>query len=369
MEKLKKICFILPTLHAGGVENYTLRFLKSVVGKFDVTLVSKNTLKGDLHEKFEALGATIVYKSVGYFNLSSMRYLLGLFRKSKFETVCDFTGNFGGLSMFLANMAGVKTRITFYRRSTIAFTPTAFRKFYNNLVNRMVYKYSTAILSNSRFAFENFFPNEYKTDKRFRIIPNGVDANHFNSVTETKQQLRKKNNLPVDAVIIGHIGRLDPAKNHPVILETIQMIMQEDKDVCLVLCGKGTDAPGFMQKIEATGFADRIFALGMHNNVEEIYRTFDVFFFPSITEGQPNALIEAMLSDVPVVASNIQPIIEATPESIHKYLVEPKDALKFKDMLMNVLKDDALRQDLLQKDWSTKRFDPVVNFKLFENEL
>lgn len=368
MEKIKKICFILPTLHAGGVENYTLRFLNSVKGRFDVTIVSKNTLKGDLHDKFVETGAKIIYRSFGYFNLSSMLFLYRLFIKSKFDTICDFTGNFGGIPMYIAKKAGVSNRITFYRRSTIAFTPTTFRKAYNNFVNRLVYKYSTAILSNSRFAFENFFSQVYHLDERFRIIPNGVNANNFR-FTETKQELRKKNNLPENAVIVGHVGRLDPAKNHPVILEVMQRIMSENKEICLVLCGKGTDAPLFVEKIKATGFSERIFPLGLRSNVAEIYKTFDVFFFPSLTEGQPNALIEAMMSEVPVVASNIAPITEATPADIHEYFVAPTDVAGFKNMLLRVINEDLLKERLTKSEWATKHFDPEVNFKLFENEL
>lgn len=369
MESKKKICFVLPTLHAGGVENYTLRFLTFTENRFDVTVISKNTQRGDLHDQYAALGVKIIYKKFGYFNLKSFRFIYRLFKDSRYDTVCDFTDNFAGLALRAAKLAGVKKRMAFYRRSTIAFTPVLHKKLYNNFVNRLVYRNATDILSNSEAAFKNFFPDEYKTDKRFRIIPNGIQADSYVNIPGSKEALRQKENFPENAYIVGHVGRLDPAKNHTTLLKTAVALLEKYDDMLFILCGKWTDSPEFLKKIEATGYGHRIFALGMRSNVPETLKMFDVFYFPSVTEGQPNALIEAMIAGLPVITSDIGSIREATPESIHNTLVPPLDVDKHVEMLEKVRNDENFRKSLMLSEWAIKKFDYKKNFQLFEDEL
>jgi glycosyltransferase involved in cell wall biosynthesis len=100
-----------------------------------------------------------------------------------------------------------------------------------------------------------------------------------------------------------------------------------------------------------------------------VLKSFDLFYFPSITEGQPNALIEAMISGLPILASNIFPIIEALPESAHSLMFDP---LNVDDVTTTILhlskKNDDLKKYIF-KDWARLEFDHIKNFALFENQI
>ena len=316
-----KTCFLIPSLKSGGIETYLLRFLDYQSTNIDATVLVRNEAKGELYENFKATGAKIVLKPLGYFNIASMQWYYHFFKAEKFDTICDFNANFAGLPMLLSNLAGVKKRITFYRQGSDHFRKSKAKQIYNGLMNRLVYKYATDIFANSKSGLEFFFPKEFLTDKRFKVIKNGVNINEYLNHKETKKEVRLRLGLPLDAYIVGHTGRFTEAKNHFFLLDVIQKLMVEDQSIHLVLIGNDTNK--LLPTISELDIKERCTVLGYKSNIPYYLQAFDLYFFPSITEGQPNALIEAMISGLPIVASNIPSIKECLPTDRIDSLIDP----------------------------------------------
>jgi glycosyltransferase involved in cell wall biosynthesis len=365
---MKSICFILPTLHAGGAENYALRFIRHTNSKFQFTVLSLRREKGDLHQQFSELGVRIIYMPIGYFNLRRAWKLYDIFRHYKFDAVGTFNGNFGGIPLLVAKLAGIPLRIALYRRSTNAFSNSLGKKVYSKFINRLVYWNSTNILSNSEFALKNFFPAEYKGDSKFQIINNGVDSSVFSPVKDNGF-LREKYNLPLNRFIIGHVGRFDPAKNHVTILKVAAQLVRKDPKLFFVFCGKHTDSERFREIVKGYLPDSNYEILGLQSNLNEIYPCFDLFYFPSITEGQPNALIEAMLCGLPVIASDIPPIKELLQDNFQNYLVSPLAVDEAARKIESFVNRKELVESSCFRKFSSERFDLDANFSKFENVL
>src|SRR3546814_3781005 len=107
--------------------------------KFDVTVVCLYPDRGDLYPAFEQLGIRIIHKRMGYLNLKALGELYHFFKRSAFETLVDFTGNFGGVRMLVAKLAGIRNRIGFYRRSNDGFVKRRLKSMYNRFENWMVF--------------------------------------------------------------------------------------------------------------------------------------------------------------------------------------------------------------------------------------
>lgn len=244
----QKVLFILPTLHAAGAENYLLRFLKycSDHTELEAAVLSVNEEKGELHDEFLQLGVSIVYQSLGYINPFKIWQLYRFIKKEKFQTVCTFTGNFGGIPMFLSAMAGVKNRIAWHRRSTDAFKASPLKNLYNTSVAFLLKKYASSILSNSEDALRYFYGEQWKKDKRKKIIPNGVTAQQVITPL-TKSEARKLLGIKEQAIWIGHIGRFTTEKNHLSIFKAIKELTLKNEDIRAVFCGRGTDTEAFSQ--------------------------------------------------------------------------------------------------------------------------
>lgn len=365
---MTKVLFILPTFSAGGAENYALRFIKHCRKDFDFHVLSVNQNEGDLENEFVALNIPMFYQSTGYFNLKKIKTFYKFFKKQEYDTIVSFTGNFSGLPLTIARYAGVKNRIVFHRRSTNAFGKNPIKLIYNKAANLLLRKNATIILSNSQAAFNNFYKYVYKNNPRYHIIKNGVDSNEFDILT-SKQEARKLLKLPQERYIVGHVGRFDPAKNHQTIFEVIKCLKSSCDNMIFVFCGRGTDSEAFQNQIKYHQLEDIVINLGMRRDLPLVYKSMDVFYFPSITEGQPNALIEAMISGLPVVTSKIPPVLEALPDEAGVMTIDPLDINAASDILERFYNQEIETSLYNYQDWAIQNFDVKTNFNEFRKLL
>jgi len=356
-----KICFLIPSVKSGGIETYLLRFLRYLNNDMQVTVLVRSNNKGELYEDYKNTGTTIFFKPLGYFSISSLYWYYRFFKQQQFDTICDFNANFAGLPILLAKVAGVQKRITFYRQSSHHFDKTLFKLAYTNFMNRLVLWNSTSIFSNSEAALDFFFKKEYKNDNRFKVIKNGVNIQEYLQYEKIyKSVLREKLKLPLDKFIIGHTGRFAEAKNHFFLLDVVSKLIYENKNIYLVLIGNDTEK--LLPYINKLNITNNVKVLGYKNNIPKYLAAFDLFFFPSITEGQPNALIEAMVTGLPIVASNIPSIKECLPLENWDYLVNPKDVENALEIIKKTMQQPS--SNSLQ-DYAILNFDSEVQFKIF----
>jgi glycosyltransferase involved in cell wall biosynthesis len=362
---IKKKIFFVTSLNSGGIENYLLRFLTHFDGKIEPIIICKGNQFGELEEEYRKISyIRLIKMDVGHFTIKSYRNIYNFLRDNSIESVCDFTGDFAGITMLIARLSKIKIRVTFYRNAAIKFERTFFKTIYNLFMRKLVYTFSTKILSNSESALIYFYPKKYKKDLRFKVIYNGIDADKFTNINSYK-----KNDFGIKSTnfVIGHTGRFDSQKNHKTIIQVAEILLEKYVDISFILCGKNTDI--HLPKLIKDRWRDRIKILGYRNDVSRIIPVFDLFFFPSIVEGQPNSLIEAMISNLPIVASNIGPIKETTPEILHKELIPPFNVDDFCVRIEEYYLSKEKREQNNFSDWAKERFDPDILFNEFYKEL
>jgi len=363
----KKVLFIIPTTNPGGIETYLLRFLKynkenELIKPF---VLVRNRMKGELAFKYEELGIPIYYQPLGFFNIKNMVKYFLFFKTHKPSIICDFNANFAGLSLFIAYLAKIESRIAFYRQGKNHYQRSLFKDIYNYFSNKLVAIFATQILANSNNALNYFFQNR-KLDERFKVIYNGVNINLF-SIRNNENYIRNSLNIPEDGFMISHSGRLDPAKNHQIILEIAKIYCKKRSNVYFVMCGLETEK--LKPQINALNLQNKVFALGYREDVVQVLSESSLFIFPSTTEGQPNALIEAMLMNLPILASNIEAIRESVPFNFYSNLLDPNDVNGFIEAIEKTETIDAFQDQLKLKDWAMENFDDKTRFKEFYNQL
>ena len=351
-----KVLFLVTTLNGGGLENYLLRFL-SFKNALNSHIICKGGEMGDLELEFRQLKNVENIIPLDFKNrvvFSSLK-LYKLCKKYQYKTVCDFTGSFAGFPLLIAKLGGIKQRIAFYRNSSIPFKKTKLKMCYFTFVQKLTKKNATNILSNSQAAFDNFFGKNI--DSRFRVVYNGIDANIIS--TKTKDEIRQLLSIPKKAFVIGHTGRYAPPKNHNMVFKIAQQLCDKYDDLYFLLIGKG------VPNHKPFNSSSHIICLDYSKNVMDLLKGMDLYYFPSISEGQPNALIEAMVSGLPFIASDIPPIRETIPNYLLKELVSPYDeAANF-----NALENCYLHRDnldgLICEDWALQHFNSSSKFEEF----
>jgi len=357
-----KTCFLIPSVSSGGIEMYLLRFLNYLKDTSNITVLVRSNSKGELYEEYKATGVTLKFLPLGYLSPSKTLQHYRFYKEQKFDVICDFNANFAGIPMLLAKRLDVSKRIAFYRQGSNHFAPSIVKNRVNTYMNRLVYKNATHILSNSKAALDFFFPYRANGDTRFNVIYNGVNIEDYN-ISESKESIRNDLGIPQQAFVIGHVGRLDKAKNHETILKVFKELQEHELNSFLVLCGRDTDK--LLPRIKELGISKKTIILGYRKDIPRVLKSLDCFFFPSLTEGQPNALIEAMVSGVPIVASNIPAIQECVPKSYAARLQDPLDPAGLKTEIMHVVHQKT--ESISRKE--AQRFDDKTNFETFKKVL
>jgi glycosyltransferase involved in cell wall biosynthesis len=285
-----------------------------------------------------------------------------ILKAGRYSAVCDFSGDFSGITLLLARKAGVGKRIASYRGWLPLYRQDPLRKAYAGFMRGMVRSQATNILSNSKACFELFFPNYWENDARFKVVYNGIPIEPYSQPVDA-DGLRNKLGIASDKVIIGHLGRHDKAKNHNTILEVAKRFQDAGReDIVFLFIGHGI--PEGIGPISQQLGLNNVVCSPARIDIPDILRILDAFIFPSITEGQPNALLEVMFEGIPFVSSNIPSIKECVHYDAYDWLVDPFDvegAFKRVALMIDNLERFKLKAAKMQP-WIRKRHDATRCF-------
>jgi len=191
---------------------------------------------------------------------------------------------------------------------------------------------------------------DYARAKNFKAgkveyIPGvGIDIDKINQVTVDREQKRKELGVPPEAVVLLSIGELIRRKNQEVLLRAFATV--DRKDIHLVICGCGV-LEGFLKELSAElHIEDRVHFLGFRSDVIEICKISDIFVFPSLHEGLPVALMEAMACGLPVVCSRIRGNVDLIEDGVGGYLYPTSDVNSLVGALGVLLEDSTLRNQM-----------------------
>lgn len=182
--------------------------------------------------------------------------------------------------------------------------------------------------------------------KSGHLIPNGVD---LHNIQATEAVALDQLGVDASAPTILYVGRLVALKNIPRLLEAIAWLQARSIVCNLLLCGEGDDEPHLRQLAASLGIDRHVKFLGYRTDVYGIMRSCDVFVLPSLWEGMPNVLFEAMAANLPVVASDIPVHRRWITDGIEGLLFDRGNTVDLAYRLKQVFEEpDAARQARLQ---------------------
>jgi glycosyltransferase involved in cell wall biosynthesis len=152
-----------------------------------------------------------------------------------------------------------------------------------------------------------------------------VDYDRFADGSISKEQARSLLGLPADAFVFGSVGRLAPTKGLAFLIEAFCRVCKEIPRAHLALLGEGQARAQLEEQAAATPCSGAIHFLGRRQPIEPYLRGMDVFVMSSIAEGMGRALLEAMATGVPAVATNVGGIPEVINSPDVGWLVPPRD--------------------------------------------
>ena len=140
-------------------------------------------------------------------------------------------------------------------------------------------------------------------DRQFTVLNNAIDAQTYVFNASVREEVRKELQLAPDTLLVGHIGRFSPQKNHSFLIDIFDAVLKKNENSKLLLVGKGTLENEIRQKCARLGIEDKVIFAGERSDVNRLLQAMDVFVFPSLWEGLSLVSIEAQAAGLPSVFS------------------------------------------------------------------
>jgi glycosyltransferase involved in cell wall biosynthesis len=204
--------------------------------------------------------------------------------------------------------------------------------------------------------------------ERTSVIHNGVDLVRFHPGRSAS--LRAKLGIAADAVVIGALGNVRPAKAYDVLVRAAARLPAELPPWRVVIVGEGT--PAALEELErqsqGLGIGDSVWFAGFREDPAEVLRNFDVFVLSSRSEGFSLATVQALATGLPVVATRSGGPEEILNGSEAGVLVPPDDPDALGGALAGLVADAGLRRQLGVRgpSWVRGRFDLEAMIAAYE---
>lgn len=185
----------------------------------------------------------------------------------------------------------------------------------------------------------------YLRAKEVRYIPGvGVDLERFQSAQVDRRAKREELKLDPNNVMMLSVGELSKRKNQSMILNVLKQI--KDFKVKYIICGIGDMEINLRRMIRNLQLEERVYLLGYRNDIEELCQAADIFVFPSLQEGLPVALIEAMASGLPVVCSKIRGNMDLIVEGKGGFLCRVDNQDDFVKAITKICEDKKMIKEM-----------------------
>lgn len=213
-------------------------------------------------------------------------------------------------------------------------------------VCRRLARWTDHFCSVSGLAARQFSEETGLDPDRFEILPNGVDTTRFRP-GGNRNETRRELGLGAESVVIGSVGRFEAVKDYDLLITGAAELIHRRGLACdVLLVGDGRRRAKLRQLASDLGIADRVHFLGWRDDVERLLHVMDVFAMTSRREGMCNAILEAMATGLPVVATAVGGNPEMITDGRHGRLVPPGDQAALVGALADLTCSPDIRREM-----------------------
>ncbi|OGD29799.1 hypothetical protein A2833_00565 [Candidatus Azambacteria bacterium RIFCSPHIGHO2_01_FULL_44_55] len=404
----KRILFIITKSEWGGAQRFLFELVthldknayESIIATGPPPLENKSPIStretrfskgggGELLNRLNNRGLeTLILKHLGnrfgFNSFAAIFEIFSLVRKIKPDilylnsSMAGFVGAFGG---WLDRLAGIVSRRArtpkiIYRIGGWAFkeSRSKFAKLVFLWAEKISAPFKDIIIVNSEFDRQLAIKNRVAGLKKIVTIYNGVNLDDLSFFPKEKAgfQLFESAGIsfPKTQYLIGAIANLYKSKGLEYLIEAMAILKNSSKtkDIRLIIIGEGEERLKLENKIKHYRLDNSIFLIGQIPDAYKYLKMFDLFVLPSVKEGQPWSVLEAMAAEVPIVATNIAGIAEMLENETSGMLVEPTDSEALAQAIEKMLIHPSLAQTCAQNAFLRLKKDFNIDIMIKKNE-
>lgn len=178
---------------------------------------------------------------------------------------------------------------------------------------------------------------------KLEVILNGIDVERFSSARASDEE-KKALGISGGYPVIGSVGRLSREKGIRFLLDAAAKVIEEVPEARFLVVGEGEEKEPLMRYADSGALKGKVVFAGYRDDADKIYPMLDVFVMPSLTEGIPLSLLEAMASAKPIVATKVGGIPSVITDRRSGLLVDPQDSDALSGGILSFLADRRLAE-------------------------
>ena len=313
-----RVLNIVGAMNRGGAETWLLNVLRCIDReRFHLDFLVHTVRCAAYDGKIRSLGSRTIpcprpRNTIGY--VRRLRRILQ--ENGPYDVVHSHVHHFSGVALRVAHAMGVPMRIAHSHSDTSWVQARAgwARRTYLRLMKQWIQRYATCGLAASEMAAIALWGRGWRMDPRWQVLHCGIDLSAF-SAGVSSAGVRGEIGIPEDAYVLGHVGSINPVKNHRFLLEIAAKAMGLAGNIWLQLIGDGPLRAAVEEQSVGMGIRDRVIFAGLRDDVPRLLMgAVDVFLLPSLFEGLPLVAVEAQAAGLPVVVSDtVTPEVDVVP--------------------------------------------------------
>ena len=304
-----RICHVIHNTEFGGTETMLLQVLKQLAGKHEMSVVSLMRC-GEIGKRIRSLGIPVYALNCAKDRKPRPQGLIELVRRIRtlkpevVQTWAYHADLCGGVAARLATKAAVVWNIRHTTLDPKIDSRNVLRS--ARLCARLSNWVPDRILLNAHAAVDVHAREGYAREK-MEVVPNGFDLKRFQKQPVDRDQIRNELRIPKTGQLIGMCGRFHPHKGQSEFVKVAKRIASENDNAYFLIAGNRCDKDNveLTTWIENAELETRFRLVGSRSDIPQLLNAMDLYLLPSLTEGMPNVVGEAMACGVPVVATDV----------------------------------------------------------------
>lgn len=354
-----RVLHVVTYMGRGGLETMLMNYYRNIDrSKVQFDFLVHRSFEADYDKEIEALGGKIYYlPNLNPFSRTYLKRLDLFFKQHKeYKIVHSHLDCMAGIPLKYAKLNGVPVRIAHAHNSNQTKDKKYLLKLY---FKRNIPKYATVLFACSEEAGQWMFGGA-----EFKVLYNAIDARQYVYNESIRNDIRKRLNIEVDTIVIGHVGRFSPQKNHDFLIDVFVKLKKSKPNSKLILVGIGELQDRIKDKVNSVGLTEDVIFAGLRKDVPEILQAMDVFVFPSLFEGLGMANIEAQAAGLPCIISERVPVECVKTNGLVKQIRLNESAEQW---ALQIIESTHLKRRNTFDEIKASGFDVQVNAKKLES--
>ncbi len=338
----RKVLWLIKGLFPGGAEkllSMSLPYLDRDTFDYQVVYLFKNMR--DLVPEFERQGIPVSCLNMEKaYDLRVIFKLVHLLREREIDLLHTHLPYAGIVGRPAAIIAGVKAIVSTEHGLMGSYHPLT------RLGSVLTYPLNHATIAVSQAVARSILKYKMTRPDTIHVVHNAIDISDLESIQTDPELVKKSLGIAGHSLVVGTVSHIRPEKGHQYLVEAARLVMEQRPEVIFVIVGRERTRKDLVRLEELAqhlGIRDRIIFTGFREDALEVMAAFDVFVLPSLWEAFGIVLLEAMSLGKPVVATYVDGIPEVIDEGVNGFLVAPRDPEQLASRILDLLRDDALR--------------------------